>query len=153
MKQKRRSEIGQILVDKQPKGIKTTGSLKNILRLCGAFLIIITLINLPGKYEEYKVAREGTLVKMHITGMRHIHISKRSKEDITFEYNGEQYIKYVRARIYNQHHLDEVVDMKFLNGSEKIMFPHETGKMELLALILLLMFGLGTVIYSAFTKV
>ena len=113
-----------------------------IFILLGSFFLLETTLN------NLKIEKNGTYVKMRIEKLPVSCLGTKNKHFATFYYEGNNYIKGIPAGYCEEHHVGELVDMKYLGRETKILFPEESQKKELVSNILLSCFGLAAIIYS-----
>ncbi len=61
---------------------------------------------------------------------------------IKFSYEGKIYDKAVRGDFCDKHRLGELIEMKMLGGSDKILFPRESAMLSLVSFGILSISGL-----------
>ena len=61
---------------------------------------------------------------------------------VSFSYKGEIYDKATRGDFCDKHHVGEMIDIKWLDGSKYILWPNESGLMDLISFGVLGLFGL-----------
>ncbi|MEZ2443384.1 hypothetical protein AB6805_16790 [Chitinophaga sp. RCC_12] len=114
---------------------------------CGLVLFTASLLLMLPNFEDLKVARNGALVNMRIEKLPTSCLGTRIKHFMTVSYNSKLYTKRIGGKYCEEHHVGEVVQMKFLAGSTLVLFPNESGMSNLIALIILGLSGLALMIY------
>ena len=112
--------------------------------LLGAGLVFFigSIILIFTNYEELKVYRNGVIVKMRIEKLPSSCIGAKLRYFVSFSYNGEIYDKPTRGDFCDRHHVGEMIDIKWLNGSKYILWPKESVLANLISFGILGLFGL-----------
>lgn len=114
----------------------------------GLLLFIACFLFMVTNFEDLKVARNGAIVYMRIEQLPTSCLGTRIKHFMTVSYNSKRYIKKIGGKYCEEHRIGEVVGMKFLEGSELVLFPNESGISNLIALIISGLIGMSLMIYS-----
>jgi hypothetical protein len=101
-------------------------------------------------YQDLEIERKGNLVKMSIVRMPNSCIGTKVPHFATFSYKDHDYIKRIPSRFCDDHSVGDLIEMKYLAGETKVLFPDESEGKEILYLALLGVFGLGITFYSWF---
>ena len=112
------------------------------LFLAGLIFFIGSIILIYFNYEKLEVDRKGIVVKMRIEKLPSSCIGAKVRYFVSFSYNGEIYNKVTRGDFCDKHHVGEMIDIKWLNGSKYILWPHESALMNLISFGILGLFGL-----------
>ena len=112
------------------------------LFVIGLVLFVASIILIFYNYEKFNVDKNGTIVKMRIEKMPSSCIGAKVRYFVSFSYNGEIYDKATRGDFCDKHHVGELIDIKWLNGSKFILWPNESGLMNLISFGVLGLFGL-----------
>lgn len=110
--------------------------MKYFYLISGIFFILLPILGIRGEIEEYRVQKFGILVRMRIKK-----VSGLGRYSMDVEYQGKVYSKSVGTKFYLSNHNGEVIQMKYLEGSNKVMFPEENNIIEFISLTILLIFG------------
>ncbi len=100
--------------------------------------IILVLVN----YETLNVERNGVIVKMKIEDLPKSCVGAKVRYFVKYSYEGEIYEKATRGNFCEKHHIGELIDMKFLEGSKTILRPDESAMMNLLSFFTLGILGI-----------
>lgn len=111
----------------------------------GIVFFVSSVLLIPSTYEEFKVDRNGVVVKMRIEQLPKICIGARVRYNVKYSYQGIFYNKSTRGDFCQRHYVGEMIDMKYLNGSEIILRPNESAMISFISLAVL---GLGGLIIS-----
>lgn len=113
----------------------------------GILLFIASFFFMLANFQDIKVAQNGVVVKMRIEKLPTSCLGTRIKHFMTVSYNNKLYIKRIGGKYCEEHHVGEVIEMRFLEGSELILFPDESGRSNFIALIILGLLGLSLIVY------
>lgn len=111
----------------------------------GIVFFVGSILLIPSTYEEFKVDRNGVVVKMRIEALPKICIGARVRYNVKYSYKGNYYNKSTRGDFCQRHYVGEMIDMKYLNGSEIILRPNESAVVSFISLAVL---GFGGLIIS-----
>lgn len=100
--------------------------------------IILVLVN----YETLNVERNGVIVKMKIEDLPKSCVGAKVRYFVKYSYECEIYEKATRGNFCEKHHIGELIDMKFLEGSKTILRPDESAMMNLLSFFTLGILGI-----------
>ncbi|MBX9732444.1 MAG: hypothetical protein K2X37_00120 [Chitinophagaceae bacterium] len=93
------------------------------------------------QYDTLDVERKGKIVKMRIEELPRSCIGAKVRYFVKYSYNGKVYEKATRGDFCQRHYVGELIDMKFLKGSDVILRPGESVMLNLLSLVFLGLFG------------
>lgn len=111
--------------------------------LWGGILLFFGSIFLSiNSYHDIRIEQSGTIVKMKIEKLPNSCFGTRVNHYATLSYEAQEYIKQIPAGYCDKHHVGELVDMKFLEGSSVILFPNESAKSQFYSTIILGLIGL-----------
>jgi hypothetical protein len=102
----------------------------------GSIVLIFT------NYDEVNVERNGKVVKMQIKKLPRSCIGAKVRYFVTYSYEGNLYDRATRGDFCEKHHVGELIDMKFLEGSKTILRPDESAMTQIVSSIILGLFGL-----------
>jgi len=122
------------------------------LFFAGIVFFIGSLFLIPDSYKEYNVERYGQVVKMRIEKLPASCIGSKVTYFVTFSYNGKLYDKRTRGNFCDKHHVGELMELKMLEGVDRVLWPNESGLLELISIIALGLFGLGVSIATQVKK-
>lgn len=109
----------------------------------GLVMFIGSIILFFVNYDEINVYRNGKIVKMQIEKLPRSCIGAKVRYFVTYSYNGQLYNKSTRGDFCEKHHVGELIDMKYLEGSKKILRPNESAIMNLASCVALSLLGLA----------
>ena len=112
------------------------------LFIAGLIFFVGSIILICYNYEKFDVDRNGIVVKMQIEDLPSSCIGARVPYFVTFSYDGKIYDKATRGDFCDKHHVGEMIDIKWLNGSKYILWPNESALMDLISFGILGLFGL-----------
>ena len=113
------------------------------LIISGVVIFLGSLVLIFANYDEVNIDRNGKIVKMKIEKLPQSCIGARVRYFVSYSYEGEIYDKATRGDFCERHHVGELVDMKLLKGSKKILCPNESTMMNLAAFAGLGLLGLA----------
>ena len=121
--------------------------MKSFYIICGFVLFIGSFFLFNTAYDKYKVDKYGKIVKMRIEKLPTSCLGAKVQYFVLFSYNGELYDKSTIGDFCEKHYVGEYVDIKWLVGYKNILFPKESGLLEVVSCIILGLFGLFFIIY------
>ena len=120
--------------------------------ILGIVIVIVSLILLKNKGDVYKIEKEGSIVKMKILKLPSYCGLTRGKYYADFFYETMTFNKRIPTGFCDKHKVGELVDMKYLESEETVLFPNETVKAEFIAIAIFLFLGLLSIFYSFYNK-
>jgi len=118
------------------------GNFMKSLFIGGLIVFVGSLILIYFNYEKFDVDRNGVIVKMRLEKIPTSCLGAKLRYFVSFSYKGEMYDKATRGDFCDKHHVGEMIDIKWLNGSKYILWPSESGIMNLLSYLFLGIVGL-----------
>ena len=112
------------------------------LLIVGLIFFVGSIILSHSNYDKFIVDRKGVIVKMRIEKLPLSCIGAKVRYFVSFSYNGEIYDKATRGNFCDKHHVGEMIDIKWLSGSKTILWPNESGLLDLLSFAALGLLGL-----------
>ena len=122
------------------------------LLIAGIVFFVGSMILWKNSYEKYQVDRNGSIVQMILEKVPSSCIGAKVPYFVTFSYQGKIFDKQTRGDFCDKHHVGELIAIKYLEGSSKILFPAESGLFEIFSNIALGLFGLYLIL-SEFRKI
>ena len=116
--------------------------MKYIYIIGGLFFIMIPLITLNNDLDYYQVEKSGKIVEMTIIRIPGSCLGTKNPYFMTCQYMQKNYEKRIGGNFCETHAVGNKISMKYLEGSEKIMFPKESQISEFFAGVLLGIFGI-----------
>lgn len=113
------------------------------LFVAGIVLFIGGVILIFKNLDSLNVERNGKVVKMRIEQLPKSCIGSKVRYFVTYSYEGEIYDKATRGDFCERHSIGELIDMKYLEGSQVILTPNESVMMNLLSFGALGLLGIG----------
>lgn len=111
------------------------------LFVVGIVLLIGAIILIYSNYEQLNVEKNGKIVKMTIVGLPKSCIGAKVRYFVTYSYDGVNYDKATRGNYCETHYIGQLIDMKVLEGSNTILRPDESARMNLLSFVALGLLG------------
>jgi len=108
----------------------------------GVVFFLGSIVLIYSNYEKLQVQKRGRIVKMKIEKLPSFCMGTKSRYFVKYSYNGKIYDKRIKGSYCQDHHLGEIVDMKVMDGSAIILFPHESIIFSLVSFGVLGIFGL-----------
>lgn len=121
----------------------------------GFTLFFASILLLAGCYKLGEMQENAALVKMTIQSKRTSSGSGRRGTSymVKFNYQGEQYVKDATPQFYDEHSVGDVVDMKYIERLDDVLFPDERVSDITFAIFgIVLLIGLITMVVSLFKK-
>lgn len=84
--------------------------------------ILLSMAN----YRKFQVEKWGTIVEMTIEELPEICIGTKVKHYTKISYHGHIFIKQVGTNFCNEHKVGDVIQIRFKEGSNIILFPRES---------------------------
>lgn len=116
--------------------------------IAGLVLVVGSILLAKGAYEDFYVYRHGRIVKMQIVQLPSSCPSARTRYEIKFDYKGDIYQKMTRGAYCENHRIGEFVNLKMVNGINKILLPKEPGYIDIIACFTMGLFGIIVAISS-----
>jgi hypothetical protein len=104
-----------------------------LLFIVGLIFFVASIILTYSNYDKFNVDRNGVIVKMRIEKLPLSCFGAKVRYFVSFSYNGEIYDKATRGDFCDKHHIGEMIDIKWLDGSKNILWPNESGMLNLLS--------------------
>ncbi|WP_343672641.1 hypothetical protein [Chitinophaga sp.] len=99
------------------------------------------------QFPDIKIAREGKVVQMKITEISGHCITTKAKYYMKLSYQGRIFDKQIGVRFCEDHAVGDLINMRYLEGYDKLLFPTDDGKSEFWSGIGLGVLGLVAIIY------
>ncbi|MBS1759290.1 MAG: hypothetical protein JST23_04120 [Bacteroidetes bacterium] len=112
------------------------------LFVAGVAFFIGSIILVFANYETLDVERNGIIVKMKIEDLPKSCIGAKVRYFVKYSYKGAIYDIATRGNFCETHHVGELIDMKFLEGSKTILRPDESAMMNLFSFVALGVLGI-----------
>ena len=108
----------------------------------GVLFFIGSIIIVINKYEDLQVQRNGEIVKMRIEKMPANCLGGKSYYFAKLSFRDTIYDVRINGNFCDQHHVGELIDMKYLTGSSIVLFPNESVTTQIVSGIFISSFGL-----------
>lgn len=126
--------------------------MKNTYILIGIILIIGSIFFVRAEFGRLKVLRQGKIVKMEIVEKPNSCLGTKVKWMMKLKLENDIFSKQISGAYCEEHHLGEIVEMRYLKGSEIVLFPKEGVTMEFISSIVIGILGLGLLLNSLLRK-
>lgn len=113
----------------------------NSYRLIGIVVILFAFMLLSTELEKFKVYQSGELVKMKIEELK-CRPGTKNKDFGTFSYDGKVYKRRIGYNFCSNQKIGDLVKVKYLKGSNKIIFENESFWMQFLSIGIFMIIGL-----------
>jgi len=117
-----------------------------LIGLC--FLIIPLFITESKISQDLQVERKGKLVEMRIVDKPGSCLGTKVKWFMKVEYQGIVYSKQIGGAYCEAHNIGDMVQIKYLQGQQRVLLPDESMMGEIYTGFLLSIFGLLLIIYG-----
>ncbi|NIG55544.1 hypothetical protein F3J22_18775 [Chitinophaga sp. Cy-1792] len=101
------------------------GERKIAYLFAGVAFVLLGLFSGFDTYRDYLVLRDGTVVKMQLADKPADCGTNKGHRQVKFSYNNEVFKKTVTAIFCKQSTVGDLVEMKYLPGSKRILFKTE----------------------------
>jgi len=118
--------------------------MKALLFIVGLAFFLGSFVLLKQSLEKLNVDRNGLVVKMEIVSLPKSCIGAKVPYIVKFKYAGVIYDKQTRGDFCEIHYIGQLVELKWLDGIDTVLFPFESGWVEVVSDILLGVLGLVT---------
>ena len=112
------------------------------LFIAGLLFFLGSIILIGFSYEKLHVDLNGIIVKMRIENLPASCAGPKHLYFVPFSYNGESYRKAIRGNFCEKHHIGEMMDIKWLKGSQYILWPEESVTTDMLYFLLIGIVGI-----------
>lgn len=99
------------------------------------------------QFPDFKIAKNGKIVQMKITEIPGNVTSTKVKYHMTLSYKGKTFDKQIGVLTANRHSVGEMINMRYLEGNDKILFPQETGMLQFASGIFIALLGVFAIIF------
>lgn len=111
------------------------------ITLGGWGLVLGSILLLKSNLNNWEVEQRGTLVSMKIIKLPGSCLGTRVNHFVSLQYGSQTFIKKIGGQFCEEHHAGEEIDMKYLEGNDEVLFPHESALTNLLSFVLLALIG------------
>ena len=122
--------------------------MKIAIIIIGLIFFIGPLFLLPHSLREMEVEKKGKLVTMKIVEIPSSCLGTKVKWFMKVEYLGKMRPIQIIGNYCEIHSIGDLVEIRYLEGSEIILLPNYSSNRELISTLVLIIFGLITMIYG-----
>jgi hypothetical protein len=126
--------------------------MKKINVILGIILFIAPLLLVKQGLRELEVEKNGKLVKMKIIEKPSSCLGTKVKWFMKVEYHNIIYPIQISGNYCEEHSIGDMVEIRYLEGSDIILLPSFSSKWQLFSTFSLSLIGLFAVIYYGFIK-
>lgn len=126
--------------------------MKRMYLLTGAILAIGSMFFIKGEFKKLEVLKKGQIVKMEIIDKPGSCLGTKVKWMMKLKFQDKILSKQVSGIYCEEHFLGQEVEMRYLNGSDTVLFPKEGVTVEFISSCIIGLIGLGLLLKSIFEK-
>lgn len=126
--------------------------MKRIYLLTGVILAIGSVFFIKGEFNRLEVLKKGQIVKMEILDKPASCLGTKVKWMMKLKFKDKILSKQVSGAYCEEHFIGQKVEMRYLNGSEIVLFPKEGVTVEFISSCIIGLIGLGFLLKSIFYK-
>lgn len=126
--------------------------MKRMYLLTGAILVIGSVFFTKEEFNRLEVLKNGQIDKMEIIDKPGSCLGTKVKWMIKLKFKHKILSKQVSGAYCEEHFLGQKVEMRYLNGSEIVLFPKEGVTAEFISSCIIGLIGLGLLSKSIFEK-
>lgn len=123
-----------------------------LLTFAGIVFFIGSLILIASNFALFKIEKDGELVLMKIEKLPASCLGTKVNHFVTLSYERQTFEKKIGGMFCDEHHVGELIEMKYLEGGKETLFPNESVVSNLIAYSLLGLIGIIIFIKQAFKK-
>ena len=123
-----------------------------LFAFAGILFFIGSLIVIASNFALIKIEKEGEFVLMKIEKLPASCVGTKVNHYVTLSYEGQIFIKETGGMFCYEHHVGELIKMKYLEGCNEPLFPNESVISNLIAILLVGLVGLIIFIKEVFKK-
>ncbi|MCR9014157.1 hypothetical protein [Aquiflexum gelatinilyticum] len=99
-----------------------------------------------------EVYKHGKIVKMQIIDIPNSCLGTKSNYNMIVSYENLNFIKRISGNYCEAHNVGDIEELKYLNGSNIVLFPYENPRSKFYSVAFLGLVGLGILIWYGFLK-
>jgi hypothetical protein len=116
--------------------------------LVGLIFVVLSIFLIKNNFQQLQILDNGALVKMRILEIPDVCSGTKAKYFIKVLYNDKTYSTQIGSGFCGQHKVGDIVEMRYLDGEEQILFPEDDVTGNLISSVILLLFGFFIVVYA-----
>lgn len=118
----------------------------------GVLLIFISIMGFYGQREAYRVQQNGEVVQMELVRINGPCRGTKVKNRGFFRYKEKIYSKRISTAFCENHRIGDLINIRYLKDSEKILFPSQNMWIQDWSSIFLLLIGISFIVFSFVKK-
>jgi hypothetical protein len=126
--------------------------MRRILIIGGVFFIFLSVNGIIQIQREMEVYTHGKIVKMQILDKPNSCLGTKRKYYMTVSYKDLNFIKRISGNYCEEHSIGDFEELKYLNGSNIVLFPYENPLSKIYFVAFLGLGGLGILIWYGVLK-
>jgi hypothetical protein len=115
-------------------------------------VVIGSLLFLKPKWLAYNVEKNGSIVTMKIISLPNYCGRTKGSYNMDALYGDQVFTKKIPTGYCNTHRVGELIEMKYLEGQESILFPNEKTRDDFIVIGIFFLVGLIAIVYGIFEK-
>ena len=123
-----------------------------LLTFAGFGFFVGSLILIVSNFALLKIEKEGEIVFMKIEKLPASCLGTKVNHYVILSYAGEIFEKKIGGMFCDEHHVGELIEMKYLEGGKEPLFPKESVISNLIAYSLLGLIGIIIIAKQVFKK-
>jgi hypothetical protein len=118
----------------------------------GLFFIFLSIIGTIQTQREMEVYNYGKIVKMLILDIPNSCLGIISQYHMTVSHKEMNFVKRISGNYCEEHNVGDFEELKYLNGSNIVLFPYENPRSKIYIITFLGLVGLGIVLWYGVLK-
>lgn len=98
----------------------------------GILFFALSIYLIVANYDTIKIDQEGIIVKMRIEKLSNSCSETKIKHYATLSYGNERFVKMIHGKFCADHHVGDIVDVKYIKGLPTVLFPNESAMSNLI---------------------
>jgi hypothetical protein len=112
------------------------------LTFASAIFFVGSIILIVSNFGQLKIENEGEIVLMKIERLPASCLGTKVSHFVTLSYKGVSFQKKIGGSFCDEHHVGELIKMRYLEGADLTLFPNESVVSNLIAFALIGVIGL-----------
>jgi hypothetical protein len=122
--------------------------MKILAILVGVIFIILSAFFIKDCYSVYRIRKHGIIVDMQIVEIPRVCSGTKAKHFMKVRYKANIYSKQIGPDYCGMYKAGDIIQMKYLDGEDQIIFPKDDSIVDIVSAFLLLSFGIFIIFYA-----